>query len=831
MADESLQQKQRRRQKAVKDPVAASRVIKNSLYGTGWSGKLSVEEKQMATGFLDDAAAMCSLQINRDRDVSPPSLHNAIFWEHHQLSDQTIVSTPALTWEQHQVFNDQKIVTGIIYSVPFFSTDKETWKDAVQQVSKQGEGRSTTVEIHDLFRNIRDREFTIWPVLVDGFWVTIIMRVEPMETPEFQPGNSTNYYYDRKVSTLAVLDPVYEGREDRHTLVCRRLRHLLSHGAIQFTADSIISTLTCDQVAWQWETGYMSYAVSREFLRRLKVLIHRREREASGEPGSASERALLWAPIEESPRIDGYRESLVGACSNYVIESSGYRIRSALEVPSSAAGHSPEKLRPDNDDAPIADEKIDIGDQTRRFKLKMDLPEDFIRESSVEVSQDTQPSVDQASALDDTDVDKEDEDGNGSSSDSDSSIDEDVAPAQEVSQEPHPSSPVEDVGEPEDPKTSEEPASEENPTIENQPEATESDPRNEGTGSKPSSPSNETRAEPEGSAEEKRLKEVATAAQDLSQVLEGWKRVEEEDISDAPPSPLEINTAPPPASAWSSNWSFHDTAADNSGSEAKRVRSKTLSPSKPSHQEGSTHEDTVTDVNTDETIGDAPKALEGPEPDRRTEGEGIREEEGEAPQSPVLEQDSAIEVPATQTEEVETRDGPTENEGRIPESNPEIPETPIAAPEIPEGDGNPVEPDDKEHISIFGGQGPGNNSPGSDSDAFISEDVAEEYIVPKDDDDDVEKETAALGEAPTPAADTEPEESTRPSEREELPTIQEETPVAGSQSPLPPISSVIPGLSYATPPAAEKREREEDATDLPSPKRPKENTPDPTADS
>ena len=109
--------------------------------------------------------------------------------------------------------------------------------------------------------------------------------------------------------------------------------------------------------------------------------------------------------------------------------------------------------------------------------------------------------------------------------------------------------------------------------------------------------------------------------------------------------------------------------------------------------------------------------------------------------------------------------------------------------------------------------------------------MAEEYIVPKDDDDDVEKETAALGEAPTPAADTEPEESTRPSEREELPTIQEETPVAGSQSPLPPISSVIPGLSYATPPAAEKREREEDATDLPSPKRPKENTPDPTADS
>ena len=170
-------------------------------------------------------------------------------------------------------------------------------------------------------------------------------------------------------------------------------------------------------------------------------------------------------------------------------------------------------------------------------------------------------------------------------------------------------------------------------------------------------------------------------------------------------------------------------------------------------------------MNTDETIGDAPKALEGPEPDRRTEGEGIREEEPEAPQSPVLEQDSAIEVPATPTEEVETRDGPTENEGRIPESNLEIPETPIAAPEIPEGDGNPVEPDDKEHISIFGGQGPGNNSPGSDSDAFISEDVAEEYIVPKDDDDDVEKETAALGEAPTPAADTEPEESTRPSER------------------------------------------------------------------
>ncbi|RYP48287.1 hypothetical protein DL768_005797 [Monosporascus sp. mg162] len=157
MADRSLQEKQRRRQKAVKEPICAARVIKTQLYGTGWGGKLSNEDKNMATSLLDDAGAMYMLQINRDRQVEPLSLHNALFWEHRQMSYPQIVSTPALIWEQQQDFNDQKITTGIVYAIPFFSTSKPTWKTTYNKIEMHTSPTSSTLEIHEFFANIRDR--------------------------------------------------------------------------------------------------------------------------------------------------------------------------------------------------------------------------------------------------------------------------------------------------------------------------------------------------------------------------------------------------------------------------------------------------------------------------------------------------------------------------------------------------------------------------------------------------------------------------------------------------------------------------------------------------
>ncbi|KAK7750137.1 hypothetical protein SLS62_007886 [Diatrype stigma] len=438
MADKSIQEKQRRRQKAVKDPVCASRVIKNPLYGTGWSGKLSAEEKNMATGLLDDAAAMYALQINRNREVEPLSLHNAIFWEHRQLSDLTIVSTPALIWEQQQQLNELKITTGILHTVPFFALNKEAWKASLRQVLKQSSNASSDVEIHHLFANIRDREFTIWPVLVDGFWITIIMRVEVLDPPEFVRGPTSSFYFDRRVDKLAIIDPVYEKGEERRELVFKRLRNLLRQGCVLLPEESLINTFRGDQVESGWETGYISYAISREFLRRLKVLIYRRQHEASGEPDSEAERKLLWTAFEETPSINGYREALMSACSNYVIELSGYRIRSALEVPSAAAGHSAESLRPATaagESSETVDEKINIGDQTHRFVLRMNLPEGYDeREPSI----DSRPEVN-LKEEEETDRDQKEE-GKGEETDSPSSSDNEEerinidkkAPVQEV---------------------------------------------------------------------------------------------------------------------------------------------------------------------------------------------------------------------------------------------------------------------------------------------------------------------------------------------------------------------------------------------------------------
>ena len=844
MSGESLQQKQRRRQKAVKEPVAASRVIKNQLYGTGWSGKLSVEEKRMATGLLDDAAAMYELQIACDRELSPPSLYNAILWEYHQLSKPGMVSIPTLSWEQHENFNDQKILTGIIHSVPFFSTDKEAWKDAFNEIVKKDYG-STTLEIHELFSYIRDSEFTIWPVLVDGFWVTIIMRVEPMDTPEFERVGTTGFYYDKNVSTFAIVDPEYEDSESRRDLVFRRLRRLLQHGAIRLPGDSVISTLRCDVVSSNWETGYMSYAISREFIRRLKVLVHRRERGESGEPDSPSERELLWSPFEEAPCIGGYRESLIGACSNYVIEASGYRIRSALEVPSAAAGHEPERLyeeafsyRPRS----TWDQKINIGDQKRRFKLKMNLPEGFNLESSVDSSQISQLDIDGESEPENNDTHNENEDGGASSpSKSDASDDDDDMTAPKPSSVSQSAALDVEGSETEkeeaaislEPQTGADPIGPSSPRRSpTMPTSDRESPSIESSSSSrdaTSSPNDKNPGASNEATEDQNLRSVASAAESLSQEIEASKSSSEDvTMADAQPVSSASVTEPTTAVAWSSGWGSRNTVAEagEADDNVARPEAEAVAESRGLHGEN---------VSVEEETEPKPNIYE-------------------VPKSPDSDRDTA-----RQLGDQGMRDGLEDQSLHKASEGQVIREGQIRASPLPNETGT-------EHSEKFSGEAGAtksthdedptsdNDSAASESDAFISEDVAEDYVVSKDGNEVVGDAQMPFEEAPTPKPqiDDEPdnEQSTGLNDTSEaiieeaeddldtgmegVQTVEEEdgeadTPVSQPAAPTGTGSSVIPGLSLSQPTTTEKRDRETEMTELPSPKRPKEETPEPDA--
>ncbi|RYP71328.1 hypothetical protein DL771_004905 [Monosporascus sp. 5C6A] len=706
MADQSLQEKQRRRQKAVKEPICAARVIKTQLYGTGWSGKLSNEDKNMATSLLDDAGAMYMLQINRDRQVEPLSLHNALFWEHRQMPSPQIVSTPALIWEQQQDFNDRKITTGIVYAIPFFSTNKPTWKTTYKTIEMRTSPTSSTVEIHEFFANIRDREFTIWPVFLDGgFWVTVIMRVEAMDTPEIQPGTPANFYFDRRVTNLAIVDPVHEGHEERLALIFKRLKFLLRQGCVLLSEDSLTPTLACDPVDYEWETGYVSYAVSREFIRRLKVLTHRRGQTVSpDERHSHVEEYLLWSPFEERHCINSYRESLMSACSNYVIELSGYRIRSALEVPSSAANHNAAGLRPyqveGSEDA--ADEKISMGEKSRHFKLTMDAAEGYSRESSIEDAQpepvmekptepDDELDVDEAHVTDESDTDESDDES--------IVLRNVIQPGEEY---PQPGSPSDqeatEILEPHD-------------SVEEQPRTTTDksvpqrvmtapaplkspvqDAWRQGSPSGRSSPPSEIHVGLKGNPEEDRLISVASAAHTLGEEIRASKQPSTENI-DLETATSDDSDFPPTQMVVDDNESLEPSGTGlNTPVPQGKIYSTSLSVHELSEQEHqTTHsgyerrpEDTTKSIRFQYPLtSDASLNFEDAPQDN--ESKQSQEQVTKAPSSAVQHQEvSEVEIPETQEQAIGAPAPLVEHE----DQGAEIPETPAAelvpTPEIEE---------------------------------------------------------------------------------------------------------------------------------------------------
>ncbi|KAI0538418.1 hypothetical protein GGR58DRAFT_526213 [Xylaria digitata] len=300
-------------------PAAAARLMSSPYIKFGWHKPLSGEVKEaiQSVGAIGDSMYM--LQIDRERPIESLSLYNGLFWERRQLKNEWMVSIPAID------------------HLDLFSEEDDIFEDTLQKISKRQ--APNYFRLHYIFSSLRTREFLVLPVQINSSWVTVIARFQAKR--EAITGAK---YFDMEITDITVIDPM-PYKDARQKLIFARLRSVLAEGCIDWPEhvnhrQIVVSEIGLESSDYTWQTGLIAYAISREFLRRLKVLQFRRN------CGGSYDQEFLWAPFEEDYNFDAYRQSLMSACAHQCIEGSAYRVRLALEVPSEDSNYHREKLCP-----------------------------------------------------------------------------------------------------------------------------------------------------------------------------------------------------------------------------------------------------------------------------------------------------------------------------------------------------------------------------------------------------------------------------------------------------------------------------------------------------
>ncbi|KAI1422752.1 hypothetical protein F5Y12DRAFT_786564 [Xylaria sp. FL1777] len=326
-------------------PTAAARLISSAYIKFGWHKPLSGEVKEAIQGIRSIADSMYMLQMERTRPIEPLSMRNGLFWEHRQLVRQSVLSTPAVD------------------HLDLFPNDEDLFQETLSKLRMQLCENEKLYRLHCLFDTIRSREFLLLPVQIDDNWITIITRIQ--RKGEVDLNQPLDNYTDMEITDIALIDPVPEGRESRERLIIGRLALVFREGCIDLAENlahrnlavaDIDTTVTPD---YRWQTGLIAYAISREFIRRIKVLQYRQDR---GECSSSDDQEFLWAPFEEHYNFDFYRQCLMAACAYQAIEGSAYQARMALEVPSEDSNYHSELLGhgAGKTDYLAPDEKFDV---------------------------------------------------------------------------------------------------------------------------------------------------------------------------------------------------------------------------------------------------------------------------------------------------------------------------------------------------------------------------------------------------------------------------------------------------------------------------------------
>ncbi|KAI1391849.1 uncharacterized protein F4822DRAFT_425071 [Hypoxylon trugodes] len=358
-------------------PTCAARIIRNKFLLSGWGATLSTETNQLVLDLRADAAATYQLQVLRDRPISSISLRSALFWEHHHLAEQRIISTPSIDDE---------------LELELFSAS-ESFETGYDKIKKEVSANHDQVTMHSLFGPIRDREFTVWTFRVNGVWVTVILRIEPML---FAPAGER--FCDRTVTRFYIVDSLPTERESRARLLDSRLPDILKEGGIDLQIKH--TPISTPNVDYTWATGHVAYAFSREFMRRLKILLFRRQR---GE----TPMEFLFEPFEEHFDVDYYRELMISASAHYAIEKSNYQVRLALEVPSEKSKYDSKALKRVKIDAEKVEDEVYIRDAHNNRPIVVSIPKGTFKPSEDDLQQPSAvPDCDEE--LDEADYDDSD---------------------------------------------------------------------------------------------------------------------------------------------------------------------------------------------------------------------------------------------------------------------------------------------------------------------------------------------------------------------------------------------------------------------------------------
>ncbi|KAI0808768.1 hypothetical protein GGR55DRAFT_184290 [Xylaria sp. FL0064] len=323
-------------------PAAAARLVSSPWIKFGWHKPLSGFVKESIQEIGSVADSMYMLEVERTRPIESLSMRNALFWEHRQLEKPLNVSTPSVD------------------HLDLFPADDEVFRETLEKIAKQLGRSDKTFKLHYLFSSIRFREYLILPVEINGVWITIVTRTQFKRGPNIY--QSLDNYTDMEVTDMLVVDPLPEGRELRRDLINKRFPEILRQGCIALSENITYHELNAPDIDVSaldhlWQTGVVSFAISRELIRRLKVLQYREEHGKSG----SDDQAYFWGPFEEHYNMDGYRQSLMAACAHQAIEGSGFLTRLALEVPSEDSNYDRDLLaRPGKTDYLADDEKWDV---------------------------------------------------------------------------------------------------------------------------------------------------------------------------------------------------------------------------------------------------------------------------------------------------------------------------------------------------------------------------------------------------------------------------------------------------------------------------------------
>ncbi|KAI1357844.1 hypothetical protein F5Y08DRAFT_138049 [Xylaria arbuscula] len=325
-------------------PTSAARLVASPYIKFGWHKPLTGETKDVITRVAPIADSMYMLQIDQTRPIETMSLRNGLYWEHRQLLDLSVLSTPGID------------------HLELFPIDNDEFLDTLARMGNRPTSCEGWISIHYFFNAIRSREFLVLPVQIDEVWITIIARFQRKANADVNKTSSSKSFADMEITDLAIVDPLVDGREERRTLVHSRFERLLIEGLIESSLNIKIRDFAVPNIGVNsssqsciFQTGLIAYAISREFIRRLKVLQYRQQ---SGSGNVCKE--FLWAPFEEDYNFSNYRQNLLAACAHQCVEGSGFKTRVALEVPSADSNYDRSLLGGNDTDILRNDEKWNV---------------------------------------------------------------------------------------------------------------------------------------------------------------------------------------------------------------------------------------------------------------------------------------------------------------------------------------------------------------------------------------------------------------------------------------------------------------------------------------